>query len=123
MLKKRLDHLSIVGDELVDVDFTVLVGVDFLELLSHLLFELGGAPLRGELREDLLERDAVVAILVNEAETEILVNLILLLLGKLTLGDEAVKPCWVKSLMGEASICFLVDWALANSVTLLLRRI
>ncbi len=82
-----LNELSVVFDELVDINIPALVSIRIVELLLHLFFEFRCATLLRDLRVGLLKGNAVVAIFVNGAQAEFLVDSFLVLLGKLALGD------------------------------------
>ncbi len=123
LFEKWLNDLSVVGNEFIDVDLTALVSVDLLELLSHLMLKLGSVHLLGQLRESLVKRNFAVAIGINGSETEFLENLVLLLLGKLTLGDVEVGDLLceesdrrVSLLLGGLSSCKLCHLAVAEDL-------
>ena len=82
-----LNELSVVFDELVDINVTALVSIRIVELLLQLLFEFRCADLLRDLRVGLLKGNTVVAIFVNGAQAKFLVDSFLVLLGKLALGD------------------------------------
>ncbi len=86
-LEERLNCLSPVCDEFIDVDIATLVSIDLLELLSQLVLEFGGAPVLRDLRVGFFEGNAMVAIMVNGSQPEFLENSFLVLFGKFTLGD------------------------------------
>ena len=86
-VERRLNELSVVFDELVDINVTALVSIRIVELLLQLFFEFRCADLLRDLRVGLLKGNTVVAIFVNGAQAKFLVDSFLVLLGKLALGD------------------------------------
>lgn len=106
-IEKWLHHLSPHVDELVHVDIAALVGVGIVELPSELGFHFGSAPFSWDLGHTLFEGDAMVAICVDKVQAEFFINLVLLLLGKLSLRDSSVNTLLSEELSGGTLDLFL----------------
>ncbi len=94
----RLDYLSEVLDELIDIDFTAIVSVNLFELVPQLLFDFRCAPVLRNLTIGLFPGNAAVAVCVNMTPAELLVDSFLVLLGELSLGDMVTVALLAKKL-------------------------
>ena len=87
-LNHGLNNLSVVCNQLINVNLTTLVGVNLVKLCSHFSLKFRWAPFLGDLFVGFLERELFVSIVINMAQVKSIEELILLLLSKLTLGKS-----------------------------------